>query len=240
MIRRIVLSGRPVDYELTRKRVKNLNLRVRSDGSVHVSAPHLVPQAAIDRFLTAQGGRILAAIDRVAARSAARPEPRQYADGESVYVWGEPIPLRIKQSGRASVSFDGRALTLTVRDTEDAEEKRRALDCWYRREAEEKLTALCRRFYPAFEARGVAWPELRFRKMRSRWGSCQPKKGVICLNTRLAALPEPCAEYVVVHEFCHFFQPNHSSAFYAEVSRLLPDWAERRALTRRWEAVLDD
>ena len=236
MTRRIVLSGRAVDYALERKRVKNLNLRVKSDGSVHVSAPYLVPQAAIDRFLLSQGDRILAAI----ARAEERPAPPRYADGERVYVWGKPTPLRLRQGRRAAVAFDGQTLTLTVRDTEDTEEKRRALERWYRREAEEKLGALCRRWYPAFAARGVRWPELRFRRMRSRWGSCQPKKGVVCLNTRLAALPEKCAEYVVVHEFCHFFQPNHSPAFYAEVARLLPDWAERRALTRRWETVLDE
>lgn len=238
MTRRIVLSGRAVEYELERKRVKNLNLRVRPDGSIHVSAPRLAPQAAIDRFLLSQSGRILAAVNRVAAANARRAEAR-LCDGTTVPVRGAATPLRIRQGGRAGAVYDGRSLTLTVRDPEDGEEARRTLERWYRRRAEEELTALCRRLYPAFEARGVAWPELRFRRMRSRWGSCQVQKGVVCLNTRLAAVPPACAEYVVVHEFCHFFQPNHSTAFYREVERLLPDWAERRALLRRWEAVLD-
>ena len=38
--------------------------------------------------------------------------------------------------------------------------------------------------------------------------------------------------YVVVHEYCHFLQPNHSPAFWAEVEKLLPDWKERRALLK--------
>ena len=43
----------------------------------------------------------------------------------------------------------------------------------------------------------------------------------------------PAAQiYVVVHEYCHFLQPNHSPAFWAEVEKLLPDWKERRALLK--------
>ena len=34
----VVLSGRKVSYELERKQVKNINLRIRPDGSIHVSA----------------------------------------------------------------------------------------------------------------------------------------------------------------------------------------------------------
>lgn len=37
-----------VEYELTRKAVKNLNLRVRADGTVHVSAPRRTPLSEVD------------------------------------------------------------------------------------------------------------------------------------------------------------------------------------------------
>lgn len=37
-----------VEYELTRKTVKNLNLRVRADGTVHVSAPRRTPLSEVD------------------------------------------------------------------------------------------------------------------------------------------------------------------------------------------------
>ena len=71
--------------------------------------------------------------------------------------------------------------------------------------------------------------------MRSRWGSCRAQGGAVTFNLRLCELPESCAVYVAAHEFTHFLQPNHSPAFYAELSRVLPDWAQRRALLRQWE-----
>ena len=68
--------------------------------------------------------------------------------------------------------------------------------------------------------------------MRTRWGSCNVKERRITLAARLALMPPEAVEYVVVHEYCHFLQPNHSPAFWAEVEKLLPDWKERRALLK--------
>ena len=233
--RRIVLGDRAVDYVLERKRVRNINLRVRPDGSVRVSCPLLTPQSRIDAFLRAEEKRILAALTRAEAAAKRRPEPEHCADGETLSVWGEPVTLRIRRGSRGGAALEGNELWLTVRDPDDEGQRRRALERWQKQSCEEALTAMCRRLHPAFASRGVAFPELRFRRMSSRWGSCQPKTGVVTFNLRLCELPAACVLYVAAHELTHFLQPNHSAAFYAELARVLPDWAERRALLRSWE-----
>lgn len=83
--------------------------------------------------------------------------------------------------------------------------------------------------YPTFAPYGAPYPVLRIRKMKSRWGSCSPSRGIITLNSLLAAYPRRLIEYVAVHEFCHFLVPNHSPAFYAQLTRALPDWRRRKA-----------
>ena len=60
-----------VDYTLTRRRVRNLNLRVRADGSVAVSAPARVPLAAVDAFVAAHAAWVASAVGRAQARRAA-------------------------------------------------------------------------------------------------------------------------------------------------------------------------
>ena len=77
---------------------------------------------------------------------------------------------------------------------------------------------------------GVRCGKLAYRDMRSRWGSCQPSTGRICINTRLALYPPECLEYVVVHELCHLRERGHGPAFKALMDRYLPDWRERRKL----------
>ena len=76
---------------------------------------------------------------------------------------------------------------------------------------------------------GVKAGQLAYRKMKSRWGSCQPATGRICINTVLALYPPECLEYVVVHELCHLIVPGHGPDFHAIMSRVMPDWKQRRA-----------
>jgi hypothetical protein len=79
---------------------------------------------------------------------------------------------------------------------------------------------------------GVKAGKLVYRNMTSRWGSCQPATGRICINTRLALYPPECLEYVVVHELCHLIERGHGKKFYALMDAVMPDWQKRRALLR--------
>ena len=76
---------------------------------------------------------------------------------------------------------------------------------------------------------GVKAGTLAYRNMKSRWGSCQPATGRICINVRLALYPPECLEYVVVHELCHLLVRGHGPDFKELMDRVMPDWRERRA-----------
>ncbi len=75
---------------------------------------------------------------------------------------------------------------------------------------------------------GVKAGSLVYRNMTSRWGSCQPATGRICINVRLALYPPECLEYVVVHELCHLVERGHGPRFKALMDKCLPDWRSRR------------
>lgn len=77
---------------------------------------------------------------------------------------------------------------------------------------------------------GVRPKTVAYRNMRSRWGSCTPDTGRVCINVRLALYPHRCLEYVVVHELCHFFVRNHGAGFQSLMDKYLPDWRESRKL----------
>lgn len=70
--------------------------------------------------------------------------------------------------------------------------------------------------------------QLAYRNMTSRWGSCQPSTGRICINVRLALYPPECLEYVVVHELCHLLERGHGPRFHQLMDRFMPDWKQRR------------
>lgn len=96
----------------------------------------------------------------------------------------------------------------------------------WRQVVEAFVPALVEKWEPIL---GVRVQKLAYRKMKSRWGSCQPSTGRICINTVLAICPPECLEYVVVHELCHLLVPGHGPEFHALMDQVMPDWKRRRA-----------
>mgnify|MGYP005834921809 CR=1 FL=1 len=76
---------------------------------------------------------------------------------------------------------------------------------------------------------GVQGKEWRLRRMKTRWGSCNPQARRIWLNSELAKKPLECLEYVIVHEMVHLLERRHNAHFYRLMDRYLPDWRERRS-----------
>lgn len=230
MIKTINLKGREITYDLQRKRVKNINLRIKADQSVCVSASSRVSVSVIEGFMRDKADFILRALERYAEIAENAPKPKQYSEGEVFRILGRSYVLKPVRGSRSSVKTDEGFIVLTVKDTEDFELKKRVMDKWFKSRCREIVLEVCESVYGGFQKYGVAFPEIRVRSMTSRWGSCQPKKGILTFNTALAEAPLSCIEYVVTHEFVHFLQPNHSKEFYRLLEGYMPDWRERKRL----------
>ncbi len=232
MKRTIRLSGRTIEYTLERKRVKNVNLRVRG-GELFVSAARWVPLAVIEGFLRERADFILSAIERAEGTPSL-----SFEDGAALPYLGKSLTLRPEKAGRSSVRVEGGVLRAALRSPEDTEAVGRVVEGWYRAESERLCRAYLDRLYPHFASLGVPRPEVKMRAMRSLWGNCRPARGVVTFNARLAAVPEECIEYVVAHELCHFLRADHSAEFYAFLAQVIPDWKRRRTVLRRFSSLL--
>ena len=226
--RTIMLEGRPLEYTLDRKNVKNVNLHVRKDGSVYVSANAQVSALQVDEFLVSKAQFILNAQMRFREQEEMRPQPKQHVSGETFYIQGRALRLKVMKSTKNKIYTDGVHIFLKLKDLSDNAKKQRMVRNFLDQQCRDVFGEIVQEFYPVFQKYGVAMPVVRIRDMDTRWGSCLVKKGIITLNKRLLEAPRNCIEYVVMHEFCHFIHPNHSKHFYGFLSMLMPDWKDRK------------
>lgn len=185
-----------IAVEVERKRVRRVNLRVRPDGSAHMSIPAHLGQAQAQEFLDAHEQWLLRAVGRARERAAAAAE-----GGPAVPLWGEPRELA---PGQDAASL-------------------------YKEELARALPGAVARMEQACGLRAASW---QLRDMKTRWGSCTPRTGAIRINTRLAAYPPCCLDYVVAHELTHLAEPSHNARFHELLASAYPDEAAARALLR--------
>ncbi|MBP3572902.1 MAG: M48 family metallopeptidase [Clostridia bacterium] len=224
-------SRRSLTYELERKAVKRLNLRVRGDGTVHLSIPKRTTVAEAEAFLRDHEEWVLGALSRMEKRAEAHPQAEAVGDslpylgGKLEVVWQVGSPARVEAN-----MAEGR-LTVTLPSPADPELRAAAIETFEKAETSKLVTALVDRYYPLFAARGVPYPKaIRVKVMKTRHGSCSAAKGYLNFSSRLCEYPVAFIEYVVVHELCHFLEANHSDRFWREVARVLPDWEARERI----------
>jgi predicted metal-dependent hydrolase len=115
-------------YQLERKNVRNINLRIRTDASVYISAPKDVPESVVTQFVKRRSRYIAEAQQHFREFQQYAPQPRHYISGESFSVLGRSLRLRVEQGKKDDIRSDGVYLYLTVKDTEDQEQKKRLVD----------------------------------------------------------------------------------------------------------------
>lgn len=218
-----------IPYWLTRKSVKNVNLRIKPEGIVLVSANGSVPIEIIDGFIEKKQQYIFSALSKYEEKRKLMYDiPKRYISGESYELLGKSLRLKLEEDKEENVYTDGVYIFLKVKRKDDFRHKEKMMSKWLKQYQTMVFEKMLQEKYLLFKKYGVPYPRLKIRYMTSRWGSCQPKKGIITLNSRLIEAPRNCIEYVVLHEFVHFIHPNHSRQFWDFVAMMMPDWKERK------------
>ena len=230
MTRTIFLKNKEIKYELHRKNVKNINMRIKPDGTIFVSASNRISEEKINLFLEEHSDFIFDVLKKYEEIEKNKPKESEYKTGEKIKILGTERTIKVECGNKNNVTCDKYFLTLTVKDIDDFELKKKVIDKWKKEQTTNLVTEICEAMYPYFKKHVPEFPQIKFRKMTSRWGSCRPKSNILTFNTLLIETPLECIEYVVAHEFTHFLEPNHSRAFYSELEKIMPDWKLRRNL----------
>lgn len=226
----IEYANKIIDFVVKRKKVKNVNLNIKPDMTIEVTANDRVPLDFICDFVKTKGAWILKNVKTFQDVQPYRQSEREYVSGETFKYLGKQYRLRVMQEEEEKVKYFRGFIYLYVKDTENVNRKAKLIDEWYREKAQKTFHESLAKMFPLVQKYGVDKPNMDLRSMKARWGSALTEKNTILLNTDLIKAPKYCIDYVVLHELIHFKYNDHSDNFYKMLYSLMPDWEKRKAI----------
>jgi predicted metal-dependent hydrolase len=227
--RQFTVSG--IRVEVLRKDIKNLHLGVYPpNGRVRVAAPLVVSDEAVRLAVIDKLGWIR----RQKAKFAEQPRQsqREMVNGESHYFLGQRYRLRVHEhDGPARVAVRGVAsLDLFIRPGCSADQREAVLLRWHREQLKTLIPPLLEKWQPIL---GVEVADWGVKRMKTKWGSCNPASRRVWFNLELAKKPVQCLEYIVVHELVHLLERHHNERFAALVEAHVPQWRQFREMLKK-------
>ena len=214
-----------------RKNIKRMYLRVAPPhGHVKVTAPLRTLDEEIRHFVTSK----LPWIQKQQARLKAQKNgvPKEYTTGETHFLLGAPYRLNIIYHARnPQVVLTGHYLNLYLEPIASKKEKEAVVHDFYRQQLQKLIPPLVEKWSTEM---GTRPDEVRIKKMKTKWGTCNTRAKRIWLSLGLVQAPFPCIEYVFVHEMAHLFEANHGPRFYQLMDRYLPTWRTHEAQLREF------
>lgn len=211
-----------LSVEVVRKPIKNLHLGVYPpEGRVRVATPLAVDDDAVRMAVINRLGWIKR--QRMRFQEQPRQSQRLMVSGESHYFLGQRYRLRvISHDGAARISLHGKSvLELRARPNCSVEKREEALQAFYRAELKQRVPELMKKWQPILGVEATAWG---IKRMKTKWGTCNPTARRIWLNLELAKKPVQCLEYILVHELTHLIERTHNERFLTVLDRHLPHW----------------
>jgi predicted metal-dependent hydrolase len=214
-----------LDVEVVKKDIKNVHLSVYPPkGRVKVSAPKSMKIDTIRVFVISKLGWIKKQQNKICSQE--REASREYLDRESHYFLGKRYLLKvIEQEAPPIVRHKHNTLELIVRPHTPLVTRQAILYEWYRAQMKLLLPDIIKKYEKLM---GVEVSEFGVKRMKTKWGTCNPAAKRIWLNLELAKKPTECIEYIVVHEMSHLLERTHNDRFVALMDKYMPKWRFHR------------
>lgn len=191
---------------ISKKGLKNSYISVKKSGEITVKTPK-VSDNFIKKLLTQREAWIRKQLILIE-----RNPPKKVNLEDEVLLFGEIFSIDSDEAKELRVDLENLK-------TSNNPNILKLYDKFYKNYAQKYITPRVE-FYS--DIMSLKYSEIKFRKMRSRWGSCS-SKGVITLNSELIKLEKRFIDFIVVHELAHLAHMNHSKKFHSLVNEYIPD-----------------
>lgn len=205
----VEIDNKEYEVEIIKKNNRNTYVRVKN-GKIVVSTNYLTSKSSILKLINDNTDNIIKMIDN---------DSKKIDREEKFYYFGKEYDVIY---GFQEIEFSDDKIYAS-----DENKLKKYIDKEIARIYSERMEY----YYNKFEER-IPVPNLKIRKMTSRWGVCNIKNHNITLNYQLSKYDICCLDYVIVHELSHFIHPNHSRDFWNLVGKYYPDYKKCRKMLK--------
>ena len=217
---------RILGYEVHRKKVKNINLRIKPNLEVYISVPMNLHRDYIENFIRSKEEWIKSVLKKV-ENVKEKQKDFEYKTGEIHKFLGKEYNLTVKTGNFNAVSLKNNIrpneIILTVNENifENIDEKKKIMEKWYFENAKKLFLQFMEKWLEILDENVE---KVAIKPMKTRWGSCNYVKRYINLNTELIKRTPFEIEYVILHELTHLKYPNHGRSFYNYIEQYMPNY----------------
>ncbi len=219
-------GSRPIRFGVVYAKRKSLQIEVYPDGKVLVKAPNGTSTEEIEKRVLRRSRWIKKQLGYF-HQFEPRTPPRKYIGGETHLYLGRQYRLKILKAEECTVKLVRGYFLVSINGRANSQAVKVLLDEWHAEKAAIHFQESFERCWPRFKKMGLPKPQLKIRKMKTRWGSLS-QHGRLTLNIDLIRAPKECIDYVITHELCHLKHHDHSPAFYKLLEKTMPDWKTRK------------
>ena len=209
-----------MEYQITRKRIKNFILRIYPDLKIAVLAPISASDRDIEKFISSKREWIEKTLEKIKSRQ----ENLKTKKEKGINILGREVELRIISSDLKRIRLTENSLYIYTNESSKSFIEKILLD-WKIEKLKEILEKYLEKYTTLLETKINYY---KIKKLSSAWGIYHKRENYISFNFDLIEKEEPLIEYVVLHELCHIFHMDHQKGFWSLVEKYMPDYKERR------------
>lgn len=191
---------------IEKKNNKNTYIRIKEDLNIYVTTNYFTTEKQIIKLLDNNYNYLFKMLNNMKQRNEKK---------ELFYYLGKKYDIIYLDSNIEL--YDDR---IYVKDEE-------TLNKWYKRQIKKIFKERLDYNYGLF-SENIPYPNLRIRKMKTRWGVCNKKTNTVTLNSELIKYDISKIDYVIIHELSHFLHFNHSRSFWNQVEKYCPNYKKIR------------
>ena len=209
-----------------RKNMKNIYLKVEKNADVVVSAPPRTPNYLIKKLIRDNIDEIKLRRNNILMNDYTM---KQYVTGEKHIIFGKEFVLEVKLGNKNVVRLSDDKIILVIKDKD--QDREQIVTSYLRKVLYNKALEFINKYEKIM---GVHAEQLRIKKMKTRWGTCNIETKRIWVNYELIKYPIECLEHIVVHELTHLLETNHTPRFYALLGKYYPNFRENDKLIKEF------